>query len=150
MECKLSFIRRIGILLENQYVKQFRAFFHSGQMLRELNITHITLILKLINPDSVNHYRPISLCNITYETISKVLANRLKLVLPKIVSPLQGAFIKSWEIHDNILVAHEILNSFSKKKYGYMTIKLEMEKTYDRLDWQFVRKCFTDFGFADK
>lgn len=73
------------------------------------------------NPDSVNHYRPISLCNISYKIISKILTNRLKVILSKIISLLQGAFVPGRDIHDNILVAHEILNSFSKKKnkHGY-------------------------------
>lgn len=68
--------------------------------------------------------------------ISKILANRLKHVLPKIISPLQGVFIQGRDIHDNILVAHAILNSIFKKrnKNGYMLIKLDMDKAYDRLD----------------
>lgn len=64
MECKLSSIRRMGILLENQFVKWFEHFFHSKHMLRELNWTQITLISKVANQESVNQYRPISLCNI--------------------------------------------------------------------------------------
>lgn len=84
--------------------------------------------------------------------MSKALANRLKIVLPKIISLLQGAFIKGRDINNNILVTHEILNSFSNKrnKQGYMTIKLDMEKPYDRIDWKFTRKCFKDLNFPEK
>lgn len=63
-------------------------------MLKEIKKTFIILIPKLLNPDSVNHYRLISLCNISYKIIAKLLVNRLKIVLPKIISPLQGAFIQ--------------------------------------------------------
>lgn len=57
------------------------------------------------------------------------------MILSKIISLLQGAFVPGRDIHDNILVAHEILNSFSKKKnkHRYMAIKLDMEKAYDIL-----------------
>lgn len=113
-----------------------RSFFHSGHILKELNRTYITLIPKVQNPDSVNQYKPVSLCNISYKIISNILANRLKVILLKTISPLQGAFLPGKDIYDNILVAHEILSSFVKRKnkQGYMAIKLDMEKAYDRLE----------------
>lgn len=83
-----------------------KIFFHSGHVLKEMNRTYITVIPKVQNPDSVNHYRPISLCNISYKIISKIMPNRLKVILPKIISPLQGgAFVLGRDIHDNMLVA---------------------------------------------
>lgn len=92
-----------------------KSLFNSGHLLKEINRRYITLVPKTAHPGSVNHYRPISFCNISYKIISKTLANRLKFVLPKVISPLHGAFIEGREFHDNILVAHEILISFSKK-----------------------------------
>lgn len=124
----------------------------SNYMLKELNRTFITLIPKRDNPESVNRCRPISLCNISYKIISKILINRLKIVLPKIISPLQDAFVQGRDIHDNILVAHELLSSFSRRKNKQepMAIKLDMEKAYDRLDWRFIRKYFQVLGLAEK
>lgn len=58
-----------------------------------LNLTNIALIPKLKNPTCVTEFRPISLCNVTYKLISKVLANRLKKIMPYIISPVQSAFI---------------------------------------------------------
>lgn len=60
-----------------------------GHMLKELNRTFITLIPKSAILESINHYRPISLYNLSYMIISKILANRLKTVLPKIISPFK-------------------------------------------------------------
>lgn len=110
-------------------------FLHHGHLLRELNNTHIALIPKIENPKRVNDHRPISLYNVSYKFISKLLANRLWTVLPKIISPFQSAFISQRDIHDNLLIAHEILSTFSKKrtKVGYMAIKLDMKKAYDRI-----------------
>ena len=68
--------------------KMVKAFFYNGHMLKEINRTFFTLIPKSDNLESPNHYRPISLCNAYYKIITKILANRVKLLLNKIVSPL--------------------------------------------------------------
>lgn len=121
---------------------------------KEINRTHLTLIPKKKVPEKVFDYRPISFCNVSCKSIFKLLANRLRTVLPKIISPLQSAFATNKDIHDDIFIAHEILTTFSKNhaKGGYMAIKswpikLHMEKTYDRLAWNFIKKWFNDLFF---
>ncbi|CAN6556372.1 unnamed protein product [Malus baccata var. baccata] len=73
----------------------------------EITNTHIVLIPKIPNPESVSHFRPISLCNYSYKVLSKVLANRLKVILPHIISPSQNAFVAGRQIQDNIGIGHE-------------------------------------------
>lgn len=85
-------------------------------MPNEINNTFIALIPKIDNPLTVNNYMPISLCNTILKIITKILANRLKPLVTKIIHPLQGAFVKNRAIHDNILVADEIFHSFHDKK----------------------------------
>lgn len=87
-----------------------RAFLHHRQLLKELNNTHITLIHT--NHIRVSDFRPISLSNVFYKFILKPLANRLLVVLPKLISLLQIAFIPNRDIYDNILIAHECFSTF--------------------------------------
>jgi len=97
-------------------VASFQSFFRGGYMLKEFNHTNISLIPKIDNPSQVNHFRPISLTNFNYKIISKILSNRLKPLLHKIISPTQSAFLKGRSIHDNTILAHEIFHSMKQKK----------------------------------
>ena len=63
------------------------AFFHSRSLLKSLNATYITLIPKVACPDNVNHFRPISLCNVIYKIISTLLVNRLKPFMDSLITP---------------------------------------------------------------
>jgi hypothetical protein len=121
-----------------------------GVIPQDLNLTHITLIPKLKNPLHVTDFRPISLCNVLYKLISKVLANRLKKILPSIIAPTQSAFIPGRLISDNVLAAYETLHTMHtgmKGKKGYMAVKLDMSKAYDRVEWGFLEAVMEQMGF---
>lgn len=93
-------------------------FLNCGNFDPVINHTHVTLIPKKKNPVCVTNYRPINLCNVIYKLASKVLANRLKKVLPNIISNTQSAFILGRLITDNILVAFEALHTMNGRLRG--------------------------------
>lgn len=82
----------------------------------KVNQTLITLISKIANPDKVSQFRPISLCNVTYKCFSKIIVQRLKGILGKLISPFQASFIPGRNIHDNIIIVNELIHSLKKKK----------------------------------
>ena len=95
-------------------------------------------------------FRPISLCNVKYKLISKVLANRLKVILPYIIFENQGAFLSGRLIIDNVLIAFELMHYLEHKKEGingFAVIKLDMSKAYDRLEWGFIKLVMIKMGF---
>lgn len=118
-------------------VNAVQDFFVKGELLPNLNATNITLISKVDNPSKVSQFRPISLCNAIYKLISKIMIERLKLVLQKFISSFQLAFVLERAIQDNYIMAAEIFHSMNHKKSRerWMTIKADMKKAYDRVEW---------------
>lgn len=90
-----------------------QSFFRTGIIEEGMNNTNICLIPKKLNAERMVDFRPISLCNVIYKIIGKLMASRLKRILPKIISETQAAFVEGRVIGDNILIAHELLHALS-------------------------------------
>jgi hypothetical protein len=120
-----------------------------NHLLKEQNHTFIALVPKQLGPASVNHFRPINLCNIIYKIISKILANRFKLLLHHFISPFQSAFVPARNIQNNSILAHELMHTMKAKRGrgGLMALKIDMEKAFDRMEWSFLLAILAKLGF---
>lgn len=84
--------------------------------------------------------------------MTKVMANRMKGLLDVVVSGTQSAFLSDRLISDNIMISYEIMHYLKRKKYGkdgYMALKIDMCKAYDRIEWQFLRAILRKVGFCE-
>jgi hypothetical protein len=97
----------------------------------------------------MRNFRPISLINCSFKIFSKVLTNRLSKVAQRLISSNQSAFIKGRYILESVVVAHEIVHSLHKSGDPGMILKLDYEKAYDRVSWNFLFDMLTSRGFSE-
>ncbi|CAL5404679.1 unnamed protein product [Camellia sinensis] len=129
------------------------SFFDRGFLLKEMNQTNLVLIPKVKALVKSSQYRPISLCNFHLKIITKVLANHLKSILAGIISPNQSTFVPGRLIQDNLLVAHEAFHFLKLQKTGQcsnMAVKLDFNKAYDRVEWDFLESVLRKMGFHER
>ena len=100
------FFQKFWSIVKSDVVQAIQRFFHLGFMLKSVNHTVVSLIPKIDVPFNLKHYRPISLHNVLYKIIFKVLANRLKQTLDCCISKNQAAFVLGRQILDNVIVSH--------------------------------------------
>ena len=100
--------------------------------------------------EDLRDFRLISLVGSLYKWLIKVLANRLKKVVGKVVSKAQGAFVEGRQILDVVLIANETIDSVLKNNENGILCKLDIEKAYDNVDWSFLLIVMQKMGFGEK
>ncbi|CAL9025258.1 unnamed protein product [Prunus brigantina] len=120
----------------------------NSNLLAEFTTEEIRTTLFQMHPSKAPG--PDGLCNVIYKIGAKVLANRLKQILSTLISESQSAFAPGHMISDNSIVAFELLHFMHKKttgRKGYLALKLDMSKAFDRVEWRFLEALMLGMGF---
>ncbi|GJY37828.1 hypothetical protein Tco_0424192 [Tanacetum coccineum] len=146
-----AFFKEAWDIVGNDVILVVREFFVNGRLLKELNHTICALIPKVSTPARVNDFWPISCCNVLFKCISKVIANRIKSCLKDLISPNQSAFVPGRSIADNILLTQEIIHNYHLNHGApRCAFKVDIQKVYDTVDWEFLRMILAGFGFHNR
>ena len=125
-------------------VQMVKDFYDTCTIINRINHTQISLVPKNRFPECLSKFCLISCCNFLYKVISKTMANRLRKIMSKLISPFQTAFLPHRSIQKNVIITHEALHRLKGSqatKRGSMVMKLDMEKAYDQIDWDFLTVC---------
>uniref|UniRef100_A0A251V012 Putative RNA-directed DNA polymerase, eukaryota n=1 Tax=Helianthus annuus TaxID=4232 RepID=A0A251V012_HELAN len=142
-----KFLKRFWRFFECDFRNIMNHFHATGEISKESSSSFITLIPKVLDPTDLKEYRPINLIGVISKVISKILANRLKLVVGKVVSVYQSAFLRDRLILDSPLILSEVWSWLKKVKKKAFIFKLDFEKAYDNVNWAFLCGIMAQMGF---
>ncbi|XP_026398305.1 uncharacterized protein LOC113294100 [Papaver somniferum] len=146
----ISFYLRCWEILKEDFMNIFQELQHRSFLYWRLKNTFISLIPKKYTIEEIKYLRPINLVHGVYKIVSKVLAERFKTALPSVIYAEQTAFIKKRKILDGVLVANELIDSRTRSGKPDLLIKVDFEKAFDHMNWDFIDEIFGKMGFGDK
>ena len=147
------FFQKFWHIVKHEVTATVLFVLHLGRYLRKMNYAHIVLIPKKNQLEYIIEYCLISLGNVVSRIISKVLVNQIKPILLNVISDSQSAFVPNRLITDNTAVAFELLHRMRNRrrgKRGYMAVKLDISKAYDRVEWGFLQRIMLKIGLPDQ
>jgi hypothetical protein len=128
----------------------FKDFQDGNLPLYHLNFRTIILLPKKEDAVHIQQYRPICLLNVIFKIFTKVGTNRVTKVAHLVVRPTQTAFMPGRHILEGVLVLHETIHELHHKNLDGVLLKIDFEKAYDKVNWDFLQHAMRMKGFDSK
>lgn len=146
-----EFFKTAWAVISREFTVAVQSVFRFGFLPKGVNSTILALIPKKLDSLEMKDYRPIACCNVLYKVVSKILANRLKLLLPRIILDNQSAFVQGRLLMENVLLASELVKDYHKEAVSPRCVmKIDISKAFDSVQWAFVLESLAALGFPDR
>jgi len=145
-----KFIKQFWHVIKPDVLRFLDEFHANGIFPRGGNASFIVLIPKVKNPQALDEYRPISLIGCMYKIVAKILANRLKKIMSCIIDERQSAFIEGRHLLQSALIANEVIEEANRTQKPCIVFKVDYEKAYDSVSWDFLLYMLRRLGFCSK
>lgn len=147
----IEFYKAAWTVIGTEFILAIQSFFAKGFLPKGVNTTILALIPKTTGARTMKDYRPISCCNVFYKVISKIIANRLKRLLPDFISLNQSAFVQDRLLIENLLLATELVKDYHKDSISRRcAIKIDISKAFDSVQWEFLFNTLSAMGFPQR
>ena len=146
----MAFFQTCWEVVKKDMMALFKEFHESRKFEKSINATFVALIPKKAGAMEIEDFRPTSLVSGVNKIISKVLVGQLNAVLGKLVSHTQKAFVTGRQILDSILMANECVDSRIRSEEPGIICKLDLEKAYDHVNWDFLLYILEKCSFGEK
>jgi hypothetical protein len=144
-----NFFKFCWEIIKGDIMDFFYEFHTTAFLPKAITASFLTLVPKKDHPQALSKYRPICLVSSVYKLLSKVLASRLKVVLGKVISKIQSAFLPNRQILDGVLVINDLLDLAKRRKDKCLFFKVDFERAYDTVNWNFVEYMMVRMGFGE-
>jgi len=146
-----EFYKATWEIIGAEFIVAVKSFFEKGFLPKGVNSTILALIPKKFETKEMKDYRPISCCNVIYKVISKLIAKRLKEILPQFIAGNQSAFVKDRLLIQNLLLATEIVKDYHKESVSdRCAIKIDISKAFDSVQWSFLENVLHSLNFPQE
>ena len=146
----MEFYKAAWSVVGKDLVIAVQSFFLYGFMPRSTNATLLSLVPKITSAEKMSDFRPIACCNVIYKLISKIMAHRLKGILPAAIEQNQCAFVQGRMLLENVLLATELVKDYHKPQVSSRSaIKLDISKAFDTVKWTFIEAVLRAMRLPD-
>ncbi|PNX81845.1 cysteine-rich receptor-like protein kinase [Trifolium pratense] len=145
-----NFLKECWLTLKSDVMEFLNEFHQNAVLPKAITASFLALIPKKDHPQYLSDYRPICLIGVLYKILSKVLAGRLKNVMGKLISKCQSAFLPGRQILDGVVVLNEIIDLAKRRKDRCLLFKVDFERAYDTISWNYLERLMLKMGFADR
>ena len=145
-----EFYIRYCYLIKEELTKVIKYIFLSNTLAPSQERAMLTLLYKKGEREDISNWRPVSLLNIDYKIITKIIAERLKPLVPNIIHPDQNGYVNGRNLFEANRLLKYIIEYSEENEINSSIIFLDYQKAFDRVEWGWALKCLEKFKFGPK